>query len=139
MSAVSRPVLILDDDRELLELLRRAVEATGRRVRTAPDSTRALEVCGEEEPGLIIADLMLPHVDGEAFLEQYRRRWPRSSAPVVLLTASAQREKVARRMRVDAALGKPFSLDELRAVVEGLLSEEQRAGTQPERHRGKGE
>lgn len=117
-----RPILVLDDDRDLLDLLSRALRAEGYRVVTAADSASALALSATEEPSLIIADLMLPHVDGEAFLRQYRRQWPESRCPVVLLTASAQREAVAKRMQVRAALAKPFSLDELRTLVRDLLS-----------------
>ncbi|MFW5875256.1 MAG: response regulator [Myxococcota bacterium] len=132
---MSRPILILDDDRDLLALLRRAVEQMGYPVVTATDAPTALELSEQREPQLIIADLMLPRIDGEAFLEQYRRQWPqRRPCPVMLLTASAQREKVARRMEVQAALAKPFSLADLKEVVRELISDEQGAEPEGERH-----
>lgn len=128
---MSRPILILDDDRDLLALLRRAVEQMGYPVVTATDAPTALELSEQRDPQLIIADLMLPHVDGEAFLEQYRRqRSGQRTCPVMLLTASAQRKKVARRMEVQATLAKPFSLADLKELVQELVSDEQ--GPDPE-------
>lgn len=115
-----RPILILDDDTDLLGLLVRALRSEGHRVISATNAADALALSAEEEPALIIADLMLPHVDGEAFLEEYRRQWPESRCPVMLLTASATREKVAERMGVSATLPKPFALEDLRALVREL-------------------
>jgi DNA-binding response OmpR family regulator len=115
-----RPILILDDDPDLLALLARALRSEGYRVMSATSAADALALSAREEPALIIADLMLPHVDGEAFLQAYRRQWPDRSCPVMLLTASALREEVAKRMGVSAALPKPFSLDDVRALVREL-------------------
>lgn len=117
----SSPILILDDDVELLGLLARALQNDGYRVVTATSSAEALELAREREPALIIADLMMPHVDGEAFLQQYRHRWRDSACPVMLLTASAQRRAVAERMGVQASLSKPFTLDDVRALIGELL------------------
>lgn len=115
-----RSILILDDDTDLLGLLERALRTEGYHVVSATNAADALALCDDAEPALVIADLMLPHVDGEAFLEQYRRRWPHSRCPVILLTASALREEVAERMGVSATLPKPFALDDLRALVREL-------------------
>jgi DNA-binding response OmpR family regulator len=119
-----RPILILDDDADLLGLLKRALQREGRSVMTATDAATALDLSARERPALIIADLMLPHVDGETFLRQYRRQWPDSTCPVMLLTASAVRQEVAERMQVTASLPKPFALDDLRALVAELTSDE---------------
>jgi two-component system, OmpR family, response regulator MprA len=122
-----RTILLMDDDPDLLALLARALAKDGFRVVKATNVAQALELSAREEPHLIIADLMMPHVDGEAFLARYRQRWPDSTCPVMLLTASIQRDEVARRMRVDASLPKPFMLDELRGLVRELTSPDQGA------------
>lgn len=110
------PILVLDDDPDLLELVRRALEHEGWRVVTAPDAETAFAAFERERPCLMFVDLMLPHVDGESFLEQLRGRWGQIP-PVVLLTASEARVRVAERLEADATLAKPFDLADVRALA----------------------
>lgn len=123
-TAPTQPILILDDDQDLLTLVRRALERAGHVVVTATSAAEALALAADTPPALIVADLMLPHVDGEAFLKQYRSHHPDRFCPVILLTASVQRREVADRMHVQATLEKPFALDDLCALVEDFASAE---------------
>ncbi len=81
----------------------------------------ALAYCAREMPALVVLDLMLPHMDGEEFLRRYYERWGETTAPVILLSASAMREEVAARCRVAGSLGKPFAMDELIELVDDVM------------------
>jgi CheY-like chemotaxis protein len=116
-------ILVLDDDPDLVGLVRRVLEGEGWTVRSAFDAREALKLCEESMPCLLLVDLMLPHMDGEAFLSELRSRFPDTSPKVALLTASAVREEVAERAEVDASLPKPFELDDVRALVRQLCGE----------------
>jgi CheY-like chemotaxis protein len=112
-----RPVLVLEDDPELRHMLTRFLEHLGYRVVGAGDASTALELCADEPPCLIFADLMLPHVDGEAFVAELQRRYAEAAPPVVILSASAILAEVAKRVGAAASLAKPFTLDDLRDVA----------------------
>jgi CheY-like chemotaxis protein len=80
-------VLVIDDDAATRATLRRALEPEGWTVREAPHGRAALAALGPEEPDLILLDLLMPEMDGFAFLDAFRSRPDRSGTPVVILTA----------------------------------------------------
>ena len=84
------------------------------------DAEEAYTLYHEAPPSLVIADLMLPQVDGEAFLKRIRNRYGVSAAPTIILSASATRAKVAADLEV-ASLEKPFAMEELLNTVRRLL------------------
>jgi len=109
-------ILVLDDDPEILALVRRVLAEQGHRVVTAADPRQALELVTERRPCLVIVDLMLPHMDGEDFLRALERR-DGDRPPVIILSASAIRDEVAARTHAEAVLAKPFQLEDLRDLV----------------------
>ncbi len=115
-----RTILVLDDDPDVRRLVTLTLSRRGHRVLQAASTGEALAAVARDTPDLLVVDLMLPERDGEEFLEACREQLARRP-PVVLLTASAARKDVARRVEAEAALAKPFELSELVAVVEGLL------------------
>ncbi len=116
-------VLVVDDDADLRRMIGRLLQHHGYEVRLAADGAEALAACEETLPDAIIADLMMPNLDGEAFLVQLRERHPSHQAAIVLLTASALRSEVADRIQVSAALAKPFDTRELQELVRELIGD----------------
>ncbi len=121
-AAAPATLLVVDDDDNLLRMLRRGLGFAGYSVRVAPDGEAALRLVLEEEPDLIVLDIMLPEpVDG---LEIARRlRAGGSDVPLLMLTA---REKLADKMAgfasgADDYLPKPFDFEELLARIASLL------------------
>jgi DNA-binding response OmpR family regulator len=118
-------VLIADDEPNMIELVRITLEDERVRVMDAPDGSTALAVAAAFRPELVLLDLELPDISG---LEVCRRltREPEFAAPrVVMLTAAAQADDVARGLAAGAALylTKPFSPVRLLSLVERLLPE----------------
>jgi signal transduction histidine kinase/DNA-binding response OmpR family regulator/HAMP domain-containing protein len=81
------PVLVIEDDPAMRELLRRTLEREGWTVAEATDGRIALELVAANRPELILLDLMLPEMDGFAFVEALHRREDWRSIPVVVITA----------------------------------------------------
>ena len=83
----SGPVLVVDDDPSVREMVRRMLEKEGWEVTTAANGRAALDILDKTAPSLILLDLMMPEMDGFQFLEELRRhdRW--NKAPVVVVTA----------------------------------------------------
>lgn len=123
MGENDRYILLLEDDPDLAKMITRVLESDGHCVSHSENGQRALSRCDESLPALIVADLMLPVMDGEEFLSELRTRHSDAqSIPVLLVTASAIRETVAARAGVAASLAKPFDIDELKVLVEDLLA-----------------
>jgi two-component system response regulator MprA len=119
-------LLVVDDDPNLLRMLRRGFVLAGYTVAAAEDGEAALRTVREREPDLVVLDVMLPEVDG---LEVARRlRAADSRVPIVMLTARGQLEdKLAGfQSGADDYLPKPFAFEELLARVGALLRRQRR-------------
>jgi GAF domain-containing protein/DNA-binding response OmpR family regulator/anti-sigma regulatory factor (Ser/Thr protein kinase) len=81
------PVLVVDDDPAVRELLHRLLEGNGYRVVEAENGRVALERLRDGAPGLIVLDLMMPEMDGFEFMEEIRRQESWSGIPVIVLTS----------------------------------------------------
>ncbi|MDH7501057.1 MAG: response regulator, partial [candidate division NC10 bacterium] len=80
-------ILVVDDDPDLLNLVRYNLEKEGFQVLLATDGERALQLASSELPQLILLDLMLPQVDGLEVCRQIKRDEATSAIPVIMLTA----------------------------------------------------
>jgi DNA-binding response OmpR family regulator len=113
-------ILIVDDDKELLTLVRSYLTEEGLRVVTAANGREALFVAREERPDLIILDLMMPEMGGYEFIRVYRKE---AEVPIIVLTAKLEEgDKVlGLELGADDYVTKPFSLRELTARVRAVL------------------
>lgn len=114
-------ILVVDDEPSLAELLTMALSYEGWDVRSAPDGTGALRAAAEFEPDAVLLDVMLPDLDGVEVLR--RLRADRPGLPVLFLTArdSAEDRAAGLRAGADGYLTKPFSLEQVVALVRGLV------------------
>ena len=124
----SERILVVDDDPNLLRMLRRGLSFAGYSVLAVEDGEAALHSAAEQDPDLVVLDVMLPEpLDG---LEVARRlRAAGSDVPIIMLTARDQlADKVAGfASGADDYLPKPFALEELLARVGALLRRSRRA------------
>ena len=113
-------ILVVDDDRKTVDLIRLYLEKDGYRVLTAYDGRQALDISRRREPGLIILDLMLPRVDG---LDVCRILRSESKVPIIMLTAKTTEEDklVGLDLGADDYVTKPFSPREMVARVRAVL------------------
>ncbi len=113
-------ILVVDDDRKTVDLIRLYLEKDGYRVLTAYDGRQALDLSRRREPGLIILDLMLPRVDG---LDVCRILRSESKVPIIMLTAKTTEEDklVGLDLGADDYVTKPFSPREMVARVRAVL------------------
>jgi hypothetical protein len=118
-----RSVLIVDDDPDCQNLLRRMVEEQGSTARCADNGRRAIELLESDPPDLILLDLMMPEVDGFSLLDALKAdpRW--QAIPVIVVTArelsQAERERIAgaRQLLAKGALGRGDLLQALRQLA----------------------
>jgi two-component system response regulator MprA len=120
-------ILVVDDDLEILSLLRRGLIYEGYTVDTASEGTEALTKVREKAPDLVILDVMMPGLDG---IEVSRRIRQAGNIPIMMLTAKGM---VTDRIAgldggADDYMVKPFSFDELLARIRALLRRSQPKG-----------
>ncbi len=109
-------VLVVDDDEDIVELVRFVLESAGYAVVTAGDGRQALAAVTAAMPDLILLDMKMPIMDGKQFAAELRRRHD-DAAPIIVLTAAEDARKRALEIGAIGWLAKPFELpDLLRAV-----------------------
>lgn len=113
-------ILIVEDERNLCDLIRDNLQEQGNQVLQAFDGSSALTMARETVPDLVILDIMLPGIDG---LEVCRRLRQGSIVPILMLTARAEEidRVLGLELGADDYLTKPFSMRELKARVRALL------------------
>ncbi len=113
-------VLLVDDEVNIIEGIKRYLEQEGLEVLTATDGEMALKVARKEKPDLIVLDLMLPKIDG---LEVCRILRGESSVYIIMLTAKADEvdKMVGYAMGADSYVTKPFSSKVLVAKIKAAL------------------
>jgi CheY-like chemotaxis protein len=118
-------ILIIEDERDTRELLRRTVEKQGWEVVEAENGRVGLEQVAQKPPGVILLDLMMPEMDGFTFMEELRRRPGGARIPVIVVTAKDLTEEDRRRLNgcVTQILEKGgHTTDELLSELQKLLT-----------------
>ena len=120
MSKSGASILVVDDEREIVRALHRALKARGYSVHTASNGEEAVEAVGKQRPDLLLLDLLLPGMSG---LEVCRRVRAASNIPIIVLSVkNAERDKVeALDLGADDYVAKPFGIDEVLARVRVAL------------------
>lgn len=115
-------ILIADDEPNIVELVRITLEDQRVRVVAAADGLSALELAARLRPDIVLLDVGLPDLSGLEVCRRLRRDPGTAAVPVVMLTAAAQQEDLARGLAAGATvyLTKPFSPVRLLSVVEQL-------------------
>ncbi len=113
-------ILVVEDDRTLLEILEYNLIRQGYKVVTAKDGRSALTFARQEKPDLIVLDVMLPGIDGFEVCRILRKEF---SFPILMLTARTEEvdKIVGLEVGADDYLTKPFSMRELMARVKAML------------------
>jgi len=112
--------LIVDDDIRMLRMMQRILELEGYRVRTASDGKAALDAFDEEDPDLVLLDIMMPDIDGYAICQNIREF---SQVPIIMVTSKDNNEEKVEGLDAgaDDYITKPFAANELMARVRAVL------------------
>ena len=120
---MAETILVVDDDLDILELLKMNLEPEGYNVRTASDGESAVQSACTDPPDLILLDVMMPHKNGFEVIEELKDIEETKNVPVILVTARGQTEDKVRGLDTgaDDYITKPFDLREVTARVEAVL------------------
>ena len=119
--AEQKTILIVDDDRELVEVLRAVLERQGYRVMQAHDGHQGKQRIYEQKPDLVILDMMMPRMGGYPVLEHFRGK--SDAPPIIMITANegSRHKAYAEYLGVIDYIRKPFAMERLlEAVDRGL-------------------
>ena len=119
-ASASLPVLVVDDDPDILAAVEQILQIEGYTVASARNGEEALAVLDSVQPAVILLDLMMPVMDGEEFRRRLAEH-PAADTPVVVISADRDLARKAASMQVEAYLAKPFDLDDLIATVERFV------------------
>ena len=121
-SLSAKRVLIVDDDFEIIEAVRYALEAAGHEVVVARDGNQGLALAERENPDLMILDMMMPKRSGFLVLEKLRRVRD-EPLPVIMITGNegSRHKAYAELLGVSDYIRKPFAMDRLVDAVNNLL------------------
>ncbi|HEY9707486.1 MAG TPA: response regulator transcription factor [Oculatellaceae cyanobacterium] len=124
----NKRLLLIDDDPNLILLVKDYLEFRGYEVITAENGREALEVLDQDTPDMIICDVMMPEMDGYALVEHVRQNPQTSWIPVLFLSAKGQSQDRVKGLNIgaDVYMVKPFEPEELVAQVESSLKQASR-------------
>ncbi|MEK7744580.1 MAG: response regulator, partial [Elusimicrobiota bacterium] len=133
----SETILVVEDEKNLLKVLRYNLEEAGYRVLAAADGDSALAQFRKDPPALVLLDIMLPKQDGFEVCKALRSR---SKVPILMLTA--RKEEIDRvlgfELGADDYVTKPFSVRELLARVKAILRRSSAGASEPSAFRAGG-
>ena len=126
---MAKTVLIVEDDRNIADLLRLYREKEGYEVVIANDGLKGVELFKSSQPSLVLLDVMLPGMDGWGVCRAIRSE---SKTPIIMLTAKSETEDKVSGLKqgADDYITKPFEMKEVLARIEAVL---RRSGIEPEK------
>lgn len=121
---MSKRLLIIDNDAEVLSVMQEALTYEGFEVKTATETNHVFDVIEEYHPDMILIDYILDGINGGETCHQIKTNPRTSYIPVIIVSAYSKVILSLGNYRSDAFLAKPFGLDELVKLVNSLLPNE---------------
>jgi len=123
-----KKLLLIDDDPNLIFLVKDYLELRGYQVISAANGREALKFLEQETPNMIICDVMMPEMDGYSFVKRVRENFKTNWIPVLFLSAKGQSQDKVKGLNTgaDFYMVKPFEPDELIAQIESSLKQSSR-------------
>ena len=125
MTADTKRIIYIEDEQEMIDLVRLILSRKGYQVKGAIGGQEGLDLVRGESPDLVLLDLMMPDMDGWEVYQQMKAGTTTRGIPVIVITAKAQNiDKVlgVHIAKVDDYISKPFSPQQLIESVERVLS-----------------
>jgi CheY-like chemotaxis protein len=117
---VARQILVAEDDSEIRQALTDMLEFSGYDVRTVANGAEALAVLDTWRPDAVVLDMLMPEMDGPAFLHNLHANDELATIPVLLLSALRDLEARSSGLPVTSIVAKPFDVDDLLIALERI-------------------
>lgn len=122
---MAHKILAVDDENDILLIVKTALESEGFEVEAASSGEDALSIVEKFAPDCIVLDMMMPGMDGLATLEGFRTKKNTQTTPVIMLTGVSERGKIVESLNKGIAyyIVKPFECDDLINKVNTAINE----------------
>ncbi|MDP2928750.1 MAG: response regulator [Candidatus Omnitrophota bacterium] len=122
---MGKTILIVEDEQNLVELLKFRLETNGYHVEVAFDGEDGLSKISTVKPDLVILDIMMPKIDGYEVLRRVKADPKTKNIPIIVLTARTQNKDIdqAKTLNADSFIAKPFEPSQLLGEIERLLGD----------------
>jgi len=114
-------IVIVDDDVQFIELLKKRLEICGYRVHHALDGLSGLKAMREEKPDLAIIDVIMPRLDGFSLVCEMKTDASCKDIPIMIVTGKGDMEDIFRMEGIDVVLQKPFKMEDILKKIQGLI------------------
>lgn len=123
MTTLGKKILIVDDEEDILAMVRMALESRGYDVVTARDGEEALRKARQEGPHVIVLDIVMPKLNGYQVCREIKKDESTRAIPVIMLTAKAEESDRfwGTETGADGYLTKPFDMQDLLKKIQELL------------------
>jgi len=121
---MTKKVLIIDDEHEILKMVKLRLEANHFDVVTASDGVEGFVKARDENPDLIILDVMMPNLDGHAFIQELKRTEEIKGTPVIIFTARPDLQGLFEEEGIKHYIVKPYNADEFLKKIQEVCNEE---------------
>ena len=120
-----KTILIVDDEKDIVEVVKKRIEFAGYNVKCAYDGKEALFMIEQEAPDLIVLDIMMPELNGSTLCGMLKFDGRFKDIPIVILSVMSRDldKMIGEEVKADAYLTKPFEAKELIDVIKKLLSD----------------
>lgn len=117
-------LLVVDDDRDITNLLEKRLKREGFEVAVAFDGEEALRQVGKEDPDIILLDLMMPKLNGFEVLKEVREKHNNRWRPVIIISAKNELDSVKScySMEADQYLVKPITIEKVLEGIQTMIS-----------------
>jgi len=118
-----KKILVIDDEPEMVEMLKMRLEASGYIVISASNGRQGLEIAQKEKPDLILLDIMMPEIDGFGVLSRLKNNAETGLIPVIMLTAKAETSSIiqAQKLFANDYIVKPFEPKQLLDLIKKYI------------------
>ncbi len=120
----NKVLLVVDDDKDIVQTLKGRLSKEGYQVLTAFDGQEALKSVEESDPDIILLDLMMPKINGFEVLKQVRGKYSKKWRPVIVISSQTELEAVKEcyKLEADQYLTKPVTLEKVLQGIETMKS-----------------
>lgn len=112
-----KKVLVVDDDRDILEVIQIILEDQGYDVAITQDGNEVEQKIKDVNPDLILLDIWLAGIDGQDIAAKLKKQKSTKDIPIIMISAVNKSDKIAQNAGVEDFLSKPFDMDELISIV----------------------
>ncbi len=118
---MSKKILVCDDDQSILEVIRIILEEKGYEVIVFDNCDNIYKRIARLKPDLIFLDLWMPGISGEEVAVNLKKDPKTKKIPIVILSANNETKNIAKKIKADEYLCKPFNIDDLEKTIKRFI------------------